>query len=28
MAAALIAAGLLWNERRQKASGYCPGCKR
>lgn len=26
--AALIAGGLIWNERRQKASGYCPACKK
>jgi len=28
MAAAVIAAGLLLNERRQKSSGYCPGCRK
>lgn len=26
--AALIAAALIYNERRQKASGYCPTCKK
>lgn len=26
--AALIAAALVWNERRQKQSGYCPTCKK
>jgi hypothetical protein len=26
--AAVIAAALVWNERRQKQSGYCPNCKR
>jgi hypothetical protein len=28
IAAVVIAAALVWNERRQKASGYCPNCKR
>jgi hypothetical protein len=26
--AALIAAALIYNERRQKVSGYCPTCKK
>lgn len=26
--AALIAAALVWNERRQKASGYCSSCRK
>lgn len=28
IAAGVVSAGLLWNERRQKVSGYCSACQK